>query len=108
MGDRRRGRGEVATIEGIVRSIHRPLVPMVEVRLRAELARREREWLIDQVVRLTLDAHSLQEMDRRSVVEAKVRARRERLERVKSLGLDDAVLQAFVAEHASTTRDGLM
>ena len=65
----------MTTIEGIVRRINRELGPQFEERLRAELAERDREWMIDQIVRLTLDAHSLEEIDRRSVVEAKTGAR---------------------------------
>ena len=53
------------TIETIVRSINRELTPQFEERLRAALAEQDREWLIDQIVRLTLDAHSLEEIDRR-------------------------------------------
>jgi len=98
----------VATIESIVQSINRELVPAFEEKLRAELAGCDREWLIDQIVRLTLDAHSLQEMDRRSVVEAKARARSERLERVRELGFDRAGLEAFLAEHAVVERDALI
>ena len=69
----------MTTIETVVRSINREFVPQFEERLRAILAEQEREWLIDQIVRLTLDAHSLEEIDRRVVVEAKARARAERL-----------------------------
>lgn len=98
----------MSTIESIVRSINRDLVPAFEEQLRAALADRDRGWLIDQIVRLTLDAHSLQEMDRRSVVEAKARARAERHERVQALGLDRGGLEAFLAEHPTVDRDGLI
>jgi len=64
------GGARLATIETIVRSINRDLVPRFEERLRAVLAEQDREWLIDQIVRLTLDAHSLDEIDRRSVAAA--------------------------------------
>jgi hypothetical protein len=98
----------VATIETIVRSINRELVPAFEERLRAELAGKDRDWLVDQIVRLTLDAHSLEEIDRRSVVEAKARARAERAARVRDLALDRAGLERFVAEHPGVTREGLI
>ena len=98
----------MSTIQSIVRTINRDLVPVFEERLRAELATRDRDWLVDQVVRLTLDAHSLQEADRRAVVEAKARARRERLERVTALALDRAKLEQFLAAHAGATRDSLV
>jgi len=95
----------VTTIETLVRSIQVDLVPAFEERLRAALAECDREWLIDQIVRLTLDAHSLQEMDRRSVMEAKKRARAERLTRVRQLGLDRARLESFLAAHALSSRE---
>jgi hypothetical protein len=98
----------VTTIEGVVRQINRDLVPQFEERLRAELATRDRDWLIDQIVRLTLDAHSLQEIDRRGVVEAKSRARSERQSRVAGLALDQAGLAAFLAENAGVSREGLI
>ncbi len=96
------------TIDAVVRSIHRDLTPVFEERLRAELEGRDREWLVDQIVRLTLDAHSLQDIDRRAEQQAKARARAERLDRVRALALDRAGLDAFVAEHAGTTREGLV
>jgi hypothetical protein len=110
---RRRANGQmqrcsVTTIEGIVRGINRDLTPQFEERLRTELADRDREWLIDQIVRLTLDAHSLEEIDRRSEVEAKARARAERLARVRTLALDHDGLRAFLAENAGTSREGLI
>jgi hypothetical protein len=98
----------MATIEGIVRSIQRDLTPQFEERLRAVLAEQDRDWLIDQIVRLTLDAHSLEEIDRRSVVDAKARARAERLERVRAIALDAAVLEAFLAEFDGVTRERLI
>ena len=96
------------TIETIVRSINRNLVPTFEERLRAELAGCDREWLIDQIVRLTLDAHSLQEMDRKSVIDAKTRARRERLARVRDMALDRVRLESFLGDHSTVTRERLV
>jgi hypothetical protein len=97
----------MATIEGIVRSINRELVPQFEERLRTVLAEQDREWLIDQIVRLTLDAHSLEEIDRRSEIEAKEQARAERLARVRELGLDRAGLARFLTDDAGQTRESL-
>lgn len=98
----------MATIDELVRSINRELVPQFEERLRAALAGQDREWLVDQIVRLTLDAHSLEEIDRRSEEEQKARARAERLARVHDLALDQRVLEAFLAEHADVTRETLI
>jgi hypothetical protein len=96
------------TIETVVQSINREVAPLFEERLRADLAGRDREWLIEQVVRLTLDAHSLRDMDHREVAAARARARAERLERVRALALDAAGLAAFTAEHAGRTREQLI
>jgi len=98
----------MTTIQAIVRSINRDLTPQFEERLRAELATRDREWLIDQIVRLTLDAHALEEIDRRSEVDAKQRARAERLDRVRALALDTASLDAFITEWSGWTRERLI
>ncbi len=100
--------GDVATIQAIVRSINRELTPQFEERLRAILVEQDRDWLIDQIVRLTLDAHSLEEIDRHSVVEAKARARAERLSRVRALALVHETLEAFLAEQRGVTRDRLI
>ncbi len=96
------------TIESIVRGINRELVPVFEERLRAALADRDRDWLVEQVVRLTLDAHALEEADRRVSAEAKARARRERHDRVRAMtfGLDD--LRAFIDAHEGVTRESLV
>jgi hypothetical protein len=96
------------TIESIVRGINRELVPVFEERLRAALVDRDREWLVDQVVRLTLDAHALNEADRRTAAEAKARARRERHERVSAMAFDTTRLAAFIEEHEGVTRESLV
>jgi hypothetical protein len=98
----------VTTIDALVRAIHHDLTPLFEERLRAALADKDRDWLVDQVVRLTLDAHSLEEIDRRSEREAKARARAERIERVRALAVDRGVVERFVADHRGTTRDSLI
>ena len=95
-------------IQALIRTVNLELSPAFEERLRALLADKDRDWLVDQVVRLSLDAHSLREIDRRSERDAKARARAERLERVRTLGLDATRLSAFVAEHAAVTRDSLL
>jgi hypothetical protein len=98
----------MTTIDALVRAINRDLTPQFEERLRALLAEQDRDWLIDQIVRLTLDAHSLQEIDLRREQEAKAKARADRVTRVQSIGLDEIVLKKFVSEHATTTRESLI
>jgi len=95
-------------IEAIVRQINKDLVPEFESKLRAYLADRDKEWLIEQVVRLTLDAHSLEEMDRKHIREEENRRRRERAARVKKLKLNEKKLRVFVKEYEGYTRAKLI
>jgi hypothetical protein len=96
------------TIHHLVQSVQRDLSPVFEERLREQLADKDRDWLVDQIVRLTLDAHSMQEIDRKSEQEAKAAARAARIERVTLLGFDHAALQQFLAAHGGTTREALI
>lgn len=95
-------------IEHIVRRINRDLVPQFEEKLRTYLAGQDKEWLVEQIVRLTLDAHSLQAMDRKIKQEIVAQNRAERLDRVKALKLNQDTLAAFIKEHASPTREALI
>lgn len=95
-------------IEHIVRRINRELVPQFEEKLRAYLAGQDKEWLIEQIVRLTLDAHSLQAMDRKVKQEIIARNRSERLERVKAIGLNRTILQEFVDKYKDYDRSKLI
>src|SRR5574338_563435 len=95
-------------IEAIVREINRDLVPEFEKKLRAYLAEQNKEWLIEQIVRLTLDAHSLEEIDRQHFREEENRRRQARVERVKKLALDENKLREFVEQYKQTSRDLLI
>ena len=95
-------------IDTIVRRINKDLVPQFETRLREHLAEQGREWLIEQIVRLTLDAHSLHEMDRRHLQEAKTAKRQERIGRIRELAFDRAKLISFLDQYASYDRDKLI
>src|SRR5215218_9710935 len=96
------------TIEVILREVNRDLVPLFEERLRALLALQDREWLIEQIVRLTLDAHSLEVMDRKLVQEAKAKERAERISRLVETGLDREVLAAFLERYEPHDRERLV
>ncbi len=96
------------TIEGIVRSINRELVPQFEERLRQYLVQQDKEWLIEQIIRLSLDAHSLEEMDRKVIQDTKARKRAERATRLRTMALDEAKLIAFLNQYKSYDRDKLI
>ncbi len=96
------------TIESIVREIRRDLTPVFEQKLRTYLMDQDKDWLIEQIIRLTLDAHSLQEMDRKVMQEMKARQREARIERVKKLDMDDSKLRAFTQQYKSMDREKLI
>ena len=98
----------MATIEELVLAINRDLSPQFEERLREALADKDRDWLVEQLVRLTLDAHSLEEMDRAVEREEKARRRSERLARLSAMRLDAAAVRGFTEEHRDVTRDRLI
>lgn len=96
----------MATIDDLARAIARELSPQFEQRLRAELADRDREWLVDELVRLTLARHGLQDLDRDAAATSELRA--QRLERVREMALDHAAVERFVAEATGETREHLV
>jgi hypothetical protein len=98
----------MTNIETIVRQINREFVPQFEEKLRAYLEKQEREWLIEQIVRLTLDAQSLHEMDRKHDQQIETEIREQRLARVKKLNLDLDKLNLFLARYKGITREKLI
>lgn len=96
------------TIHTILRAINKELVPQFEQKLRSYLAQQDREWLIEQIVRLTLDAHHLEEMDRKTMHEARAKSRRERMDRIRAMKLDVHGLERFLARYQDHTRERLV
>ena len=95
-------------IEAILRQINKDLVPQFEEKLRAHLADQDKEWLIEQIVRLTLDAHSLEEMDRKHIREEETKRRQERAERVRKLEWSEKTLEEFVRQYDGYSREKLI
>jgi hypothetical protein len=95
-------------IEAILSQINKEIVPQFEEKLRAHLAEQDKDWLIEQIIRLTLDAHSLEEMDRKHFKEEETRRRQARVERVKKLVLDEGKLKEFLGQYKEYSREKLM
>ena len=97
----------MSNIETVLREINREIVPQFEERLRSHLELQNREWLIEQLVRLTLDAHSLQEKDRRRFREEENLKRAARARRVRSMGITAGTLQDFLDRNKHWDRRAL-
>lgn len=98
----------MSNIDHIIRRINKELVPQFEEKLRAYLADKDRDWLIEQIMRLSLDAHSLQAMDRKLRQELIAHSRAARLQRVRALALDAGKLAAFLETYRRATRESLI
>lgn len=96
------------TIESIVRQINKDLVPQFEDKLRLYLSSQDKDWLVEQIVRLTLDAHSLEEMDRKHIRLEETVRRAARAKRVEALKLDRAKLKKFLADYKGLDRAHLI
>ena len=98
----------MTTIQAIVRQINREFVPQFEEKLRSYLLTQDKEWLIDQIIRLTLDAHSLEEMDRKMIQEIKARKRAERVLRLRLIDLNCEKLITFLETYKDYDRSKLI
>lgn len=101
------------TIESIVRQINKDLVPQFEEKLRTYLSGQDKDWLMEQIVRLTLDAHSLEDMDRRHIRLEETIRRAARAKRVESLKLNRVKLKKYLSQYkgldrAHLIRDGFL
>src|SRR3990172_7161426 len=96
----------MSTIDDISRAIARGLSPEFEQRLRAELADKDRAWLVDELVRVTMARYGLEDLERDTAATAALRA--QRLERVRELRLDAAAVARFATENEDRTREALI
>lgn len=86
-------------IEAIVREINRELSPQFEEELRRHLSKKNKSWLIDQIIRLTLDKHSLEAWDRKEIQKKKEILRAQRIARLEKMQLDEPKLDAFIKKY---------
>ena len=92
------------TIEKIIREINKELLPEFKKKLRFHLETQDREWLIEQIIRLTIDQHSRQESDKKVLQEIKKQQRAERLARLQEMKLDKLKLANFINQYKSYSR----
>ena len=88
-----------SNIQAILRSINRELRPQFEEKLRGYLAQQDKEWLIEQIVRLTLEPSMVAEIDLKTTAEKKAKERAGRIARIKSMELNEEKLDAFIKQY---------
>jgi hypothetical protein len=92
-------------IDHLIQRINKELAPQFEEKLRSYLKDKDKEWLIEQIVRLTLDANSLESMDQRADRRVKAKRISERVARLKAMELDEAKLAAFIEQYQGYDRE---
>ena len=92
------------TIEKVIREINKELVPEFKTKLRFHLEKQDKAWLIEQIIRLTIDKHSRQEWDQKISQEIKQQKRAERLARLKEMELDEPKLDSFISQYEKYNR----
>lgn len=96
----------MATIDDLARGIARDLSPEFEKRLRDALGQQDRHWLINELVRLTLSRHRLEDLERDGAATELLRA--ERLQRVAKLKLDESAIKRFIGDNEGRDRERLI
>jgi hypothetical protein len=88
----------MTSAERVARAVGGELVPRLEERLGLRLDRRDKEWLVEQILRLGRGAHDPREANR----EASERA--ERTSRLRDIALDLEKLHAFLEGYGTYAR----
>lgn len=94
-------------IEAIVREINKELSPQFEEALRFHLNKQNKSWLIDQIVRLTLDKHSLEVWDLKEIQKKKEILRAQRIARLEKIQLNESKLDTFIQQYEHYKRSHL-
>ena len=96
------------SIEDLVHAARRAVRPDYEAALRRYLENQDREWLVDQLVRLSLDPRSRAERDAGNEAADDAAARSARQERLRAIDLDEGRLRSFVEGYRSHDRERLV
>lgn len=94
-------------IHDLSREISRDLAQEFEERLRVQLRKRPKAWLIDQIVRLSMPAY-FQASEQEAAKAELARQRNERIERLHEMGLRPTVLSKFLSKYEGFDRDKLI
>lgn len=95
------------TIETLLEQIRLAVSQDVEARLRASLAGRDRDWLIDQIVRLSLGPEVMRLRSELARAQTAAEERAARRARIRAMGLDLEKLKAFLVEHCALDQPDL-
>ncbi|WP_299104921.1 hypothetical protein [uncultured Tenacibaculum sp.] len=88
-------------INSIIKKAQDDLFPQLEAKIRAELEKKDKDWLIDQIIFLTCEKHSLHEQKHN------LDNFKKRLERIHTANYNLQHLDNFIKQYQNTTREVL-
>ncbi len=88
-------------INRIIKKAQDDLFPELEAKIRSELNKKDKEWLIDQIIYLTCDRHSLHEQ------KIKLDDMRKRLNRIRKVGYTNRSVLNFIDTYQKISRKQL-
>ncbi len=88
-------------INNIIKKAQNDIFPELEAKIRLELEKKDKDWLIDQIIFLTCEKHSLHEQ------KSNFENIKKRLIRIKSIGYDSKMLSEFIGKYQKINRSNL-
>ncbi|MFY7670793.1 hypothetical protein ACOSP6_06860 [Tenacibaculum sp. MEBiC06402] len=89
-------------ISNIIKNAQDELFPELESRISAQLNKKDKDWLIDQIIYLTCERHSLHEQ------KEKLKILKNRIARITKKGFTDHRINAFIDAYKNTSRSELL
>ena len=89
-------------IGSIIKKAQDDLFPELEKKIRKELEKKDKDWLIDQIIYLTCERHSWHEQKDR------INNMKARLARISQRGYDDEAISNFVEQYRKMSRAHLI
>ncbi len=88
-------------ISSIIKKAQEDLFPKLEAKIRLELEKKDKDWLIDQIIYLTCERHSLHEQKN------KLEDMKRRLTRIRKKGYNDQAISNFINKYQKFSRETL-
>ncbi|WP_299136018.1 hypothetical protein [uncultured Tenacibaculum sp.] len=89
------------SINNIIKKAQNDIFPELEAKIRLELEKKDKDWLIDQIIFLTCERHSLHEQ------KSNFENIKKRLTRIKNIGYNSKTLSDFIGKYQKINRSNL-
>ncbi|CAM1357434.1 hypothetical protein [Tenacibaculum halocynthiae] len=89
------------SINNIIKKAQNDIFPELEAKIRLELEKKDKDWLIDQIIFLTCERHSLHEQ------KSNFENIKKRLTRIKNISYNSKTLSDFIGKYQKINRSNL-